>query len=139
MLVAATGSDAAGNEPTGSDAAGSSTLTSFTKVYSEYALSASVADVEAGILYKLSSGSAFKVEPEVGQPPEPEVLMAPKLILVFVIKAEAPWTESIGSALVTVTVISSWPLSSASSKLLYLCEGIELVFSSFSLLKEVVA
>ena len=112
--------EAPGNEPTGSDAAGSSTLTSFTKVYSEYALSASVADVEAGILYKLSSGSALKEEPEVGQTPEPEVLMAPKLILVFVIKAEAPWTESIGSALVTVTVISSWLLSSASSKLLYL-------------------
>ena len=120
VFIEAPGSEVPGNEPTGSDAAGSSTLTSFTKVYSEYALSASVADVEAGILYKLSSGSAFKEEPEVGQPPEPEVLMAPKLILVFVIKAEAPWTESIGSALVTVTVISSWLLSSASSKLLYL-------------------
>merc|ERR1719328_1036035 len=117
MLVEATG-----NEPTGNGSTGSSTLTSFTKVYSEYALSASVADVEAGILYKLSSGSAFKEEPdaEVGQTPEPEVLMAPKLILVFVIKAEAPWTESIGSALVTITVISSWLLSSASNKLLYL-------------------
>ena len=89
------------------DARGSSTLTSLTNVYSVKALSAS--EDEAGMLYRLSSGSLFKEE-----------VVVPKLILVFVIKAEAPWTESIGSALVTVTVISSWPLSSASNKLLYL-------------------